>query len=154
MDSNVEYKAFSLLYDTIQTGIQSGIDDVVGKAFSKGLISPHVKSVAGNATSTMSPGNRTAHLLDAILARTKIYPNTYDDFASVLDQITAFQFIVEMMQDRKREVQKQKEEMEQERKEMDIYILNQVSLSFLPTLYLLVLQTAELATVTIAILLL
>lgn len=104
MASNIEYQAFTALYGTLQTGIQSGIDDVVGKAFSKGLVPPHVKSIAGNSRGPQSEGNRTSILLDAIQERTSNLPSTYEEFASVLDEITAFQYLAAKMRYKKNEI--------------------------------------------------
>lgn len=91
MTSSIEYQAFTALYDTLQTGIQSGIDDVIAKTYSKGLIAPCVKN-----------NRRSAQLLlDAIQQRIHNVSNTYEQFACVLDEIPAFQYLAVEMRKKK-----------------------------------------------------
>lgn len=116
MATNIEHQAFTSLYDTLQTGIQSGIDDIVGKAFAKGLVPPHVKSVSGNSSGPQSEGNRTSILLDAVLERIQNLPDTYEDFACVLERITAFKYLADMMREMRSKMTKDElENLEKQR---------------------------------------
>ena len=118
MATNIEHQAFAALYDILQTGIQSGIDDIVGKAFSKGLVPPHVKCVSGNSSGPQSEGNRTSILLNAILERIQNLPDTYQEFASVLERITAFKYLADMMREKKSKITKDELERVQRQKEV------------------------------------
>ena len=118
MATNIEHQAFTALYDNLQTGIQSGIDDIVGKAFSKGLVPPHVECVSGNSSGPQSEGNRTSILLNAILERIQNLPDTYQEFASVLERITAFKYLADMMREKKSKITKDELETVQRQKEV------------------------------------
>lgn len=105
MAANIEHQAFTALYYTLQTGIQSGICDVIGKAFSKGLVPPHVHNVAGNIIGPQSDYSRASIFLNAIQQRIQNLPSTYEEFACVLDEVPAFRYLAVNMRVKKNEIQ-------------------------------------------------
>ena len=94
MDSK-EYQAFKSLYDQLQTGIRSGISDVVSKAFSRGLIPPQTKRKADNPM--LIEDERAGIVLDAVHDRISSVPSAYDDFACLLESISSFKYLANGM---------------------------------------------------------
>ncbi len=109
---NVEYRTFQQMYSTLQDAIQAGLSDVVSGVFSKGLIPPHIKSVADN-TNLADPARASA-LLNALLQRTKTYSKTFIVFEDVLNSIPSFDYLAIDMKNKRTQLKKEDEEKERE----------------------------------------
>ena len=90
-----EYQAFKSLYDQLKTGIRSGIADVVGKAFSRGLIPSQTQRKADNHM--LDEDERAVIVLDAVHDRITSVPAAYEKFACLLEKIIAFKYLATMM---------------------------------------------------------
>ncbi len=109
---NVAYRAFQQMYSVLLDGIQAGLSDVVSEVFSKGLISPHTKSVAENAS--LGDPSRAGTLLSALLKRTKTCSGTFTMFGDVLYSITCFQYLANDMKSKLATLEKEEEERKRE----------------------------------------
>ena len=101
-DETLDYKAFSVFYHKLVIGIKSSLLDVAIEAFSRGLISPSVKSCVADNHFMQTKEARANYLLEAILEKIQNSPSSFEDFADVLESIPSLGYLAEGMREEKK----------------------------------------------------
>ena len=115
----VEYRTFRQMYSKLHTAVEAGLSDVINEVFSKGLITPHTKSVAENLS--VGAPSRVSTVLNALLQRIRTNPETFDQFADILESIDCFIYLAKKMREQKvQEAEKERKRMEELQKEVSL----------------------------------
>ncbi len=97
--SSAELSAFTELYCDLKDGLQSGLDDITDKAFSKRLIARQTKRKINSRTLNADEAERTEILLDSLYTKIQGNSNIYYKFVDILASTISFEYLAQKMKD-------------------------------------------------------